>query len=94
MVESLFFYANGFLNASNVNVRAVPSLEGEKIFQLSNSQPVRIYLRSTNKMTIGNMTDYWYCVRRLDTESESEMKTGWIFGAFLNISQITFEVEK
>jgi formylglycine-generating enzyme required for sulfatase activity len=88
--ESAYYYANGVLNDSNVNIRAVPSVEGERLFQLSKGKPVRIYLRSSRKMTIGNMTDYWYCVRRLDTNDESEMATGWVFGAYLNISQIEF----
>jgi len=92
--ECTYYYANGFLSDSNVNVRDVPSLEGKKLFQLSNKQPVRIYLRSSKQMTIGNMTDYWYCVRRLDTESESEMATGWVFGAFLDIRQIEFKADK
>ena len=88
--EGTYYYANGVLNDSNVNARSIPSQKGERLFQLSKGQSVRIYSRSSNKMTIGNLTDYWYCVRKLDTTQESEMATGWIFGAYLNVNEIEF----
>jgi formylglycine-generating enzyme required for sulfatase activity len=86
--ESIYYYANGVLNDSNVNIRTLPSLDGRKLFQLSNGERVRIYARSSKRMIIGNMSDYWYCVRRLDTDQESEMSTGWIFGSYLDVSEI------
>lgn len=93
-MESTYFYSNAVLNDSRVNVREKPTLDGEKMFQLSKGQPVRIYLRSSKKMTIGDLTDYWYCVRKLDTTYESEMSTGWIFGAYLDLEEIDFDTGK
>lgn len=88
--ECIYFYADGIVNDTNVNIRAKPSLSGEKLFQFSDGEEVRVYARSTKKMTIKNMTDYWYCIRKLDTTYESEMSTGWIFGAYLTVKCIDF----
>ena len=89
--ESVYYYANGRVNDSNVNVRQAPSLNSMKMFQFQKGDRVRIYLRSNRKMSIGNTSEYWYCIRRLGTEKDAESSTGWIFGTYVDIEDIDFK---
>jgi hypothetical protein len=34
--------------------------------------------------------NYWYCVRLLDSEQESELDVGWVSEEYLNLMEIEF----
>ena len=41
-------------------------------------------------MIIGNLQNYWYLVRVLNSKDDRDMKSGWVFGAYLDLKDIDF----
>ncbi len=76
-------------DGSKVNVRSLPGTAGEVIgqFESVNNPAVFVSMKTDGTEEIDGITDSWYYVSELDSES-SEPKfegiEGWVFGAFLN----------
>lgn len=65
-----------------MRVRAAANLQGETRGHLEKYDRVEVLERSSEKMQIGEMNDYWYRVRRL-----YDGLTGWAYGYFLKREQ-------
>ncbi len=63
-----------------MRVRAVANLQGETLGYLEKGDRVEVLARSTEKMVVGEMNDYWYRVRRV-----SDDLTGWSYGYYLQL---------
>ncbi len=72
--------AFGVLNSDNVNFRSIPSLDGHKEGQLSSGDQIRLIERTSEKMRIGSMNDFWYKFYSLENNAH-----GWIYGHFIDI---------
>ena len=66
-----------YVNAQNLNMRAMPSRDSESLGRISHGQRVQLLVRYEEKETIDGAEDYWIMVRR-DSGDE-----GWVFGAYL-----------
>jgi hypothetical protein len=67
---------------SRVRVRSAGNLQADTRGYLEKGDRVEVLEKSAEKMKIGEMTDYWYRVRRL-----SDGLTGWSFGPYLEVEQ-------
>lgn len=65
---------------SRVRVRSAGTLQADTLGYLEKGDQVEILEQSQEKMQIGEMSDYWYRVRRL-----SDGLTGWAYGYFLKL---------
>jgi hypothetical protein len=63
---------------SRVRVRSAPNLQGETIGYLDKGDRVELLEESSARMKVGDMTDYWYRVRRI-----SDGLSGWTYGYYL-----------
>jgi hypothetical protein len=61
-----------------VRVRSAGDLQADTLGYLEKGDRVQVLETSAEKMTVGEMTDYWYRVQRL-----SDGLTGWSYGAYL-----------
>jgi len=64
-----------------VNVRTGPGIQYPVSHQVSYGEGVFVLQNSTNKTTVGAISDYWYQVETKDS------KTGWIFGQYLGTKE-------
>jgi len=69
----------GVFNDSNVRVREYPKLESVQLGKLNEGAVVRILEKSSEKMRIGDMNDYWYKIKT------KEGLIGWSYGHFINL---------
>lgn len=76
----------GTCNSSGLRVRSAPNLEGEIVTSIDEDETVEILDISRNKMTIGDMWDYWYQVRTNPADPDADHVEGWAYGYFLDIS--------
>ena len=78
----LFRPTTGVLTIGRVRVRQYPNLQAETFGYLEEGDNVEVLDRSGLEMTIGEMTDYWYRVRRMGDGLE-----GWAYGAFIDLAE-------
>jgi hypothetical protein len=75
----LFKPTTAVLNIDKVRIRENPNLEA-KIFDLLNKgDAVDVLDRSSLKVKIDNLEDWWYRVKTADG------RTGWVYGAYLTL---------
>ena len=71
----------GILNDSNVRIRAIPSLSGEQLGFLDKNDRVEILDKTSEKMQVLEMNDYWF---RMKT---AEGVSGWVYGYFIDVDK-------
>jgi hypothetical protein len=69
------------VNDSNVRIRREPTLTGTQVGKLQKGDTVTVLEKSSAKMKVGTMDDYWYRIRT-DTGLD-----GWSYGAFLDVGK-------
>jgi hypothetical protein len=67
---------------SRVRVRRAANLQGETVGSLEKGDRVQVLDKSADMMKVGDMTDYWYRVRRV-----SDGLSGWTYGYYLAAEQ-------
>ncbi|UCF96632.1 MAG: SH3 domain-containing protein [Spirochaetaceae bacterium] len=75
----LFTATRGVLNDNRVRVRAFPTLRAEILDHLEKGDRVEVLDRSGRRERIGEMSDYWYLVRKEDGP------VGWSYGHFIDL---------
>jgi len=65
------------VNDSDVRLRAIPSVLGQKLGLLQKGDKVAVLRRSATQFEIDGHRDYWYNVKT------GEQEIGWMFGEFL-----------
>ena len=76
----------GTCNSGGLRVRSAPNLEGTIVSSIDLDEEVEIIDISSHKMTIGDMWDYWYQVRKNPGDPDADHIEGWAYGYFLDIS--------
>ena len=78
VVSSLGFFAYGqTINDSNVRLRQFPNLSSAILDVLQINEPVKVYRKTPQKMTIGSDSFCWYYV-------QAKQKYGWIYGKYIS----------
>ena len=82
------------VNDEPLNVRNLPSIEGEKVGKLFKGNTVYVTGFSDNKETIDGYNGYWVKVSTYNEEYEYwEMKQQWVFSKYLDLEP-SLEVSK
>lgn len=83
-------YANGsfcLVNSQGVNVRSLPSLEGDEIARLDQWTSVQVLDSTSVAETIDGLgTGYWYNIS-FHMDGDQESTDGWLFGLFLSLDE-------
>jgi hypothetical protein len=72
---------------SRVRIRENPNLEAQTFGHLERGDELEVTDRSGIKVKIGEMTDWWYRIRR-----KSDGLEGWAYGAFLKLASYQGEL--
>jgi uncharacterized protein YgiM (DUF1202 family) len=76
----------GIINDNNLRVRSEPDTSAEILGLLNQYDYVTIIDITENKTKVNNTENYWYKI------ITSEETTGWIFGEYVNLMQISKEI--
>ncbi len=87
--ECIFFYANAEAE-DKILLYEKPSASSSSIKIIDRNAMVRVYFKTFKKINQGMNENYWYCVRLLDSEQESELDVGWVSEEYLNLMEIEF----
>lgn len=88
----VYYYADAVLKVSDVYLYEMPDKQSKKVYSINKIDDLRVYFKTLNKLKDEDKQEnYWYCVRRKNTDYENEMFTGWISGEYLKIIDIIIE---
>jgi hypothetical protein len=76
-----FHEKTGVLNDSNARVREFPNLDARVLGTLQKGSKVVVVDRSSLKVQIGALNDYWYSIK---TPTDIE---GWLYGAYVDLAK-------
>jgi len=78
-LQTDYFVSSGRITANKLRMRDLPNKNGNIIKELPIGLDVIIFMRTKNKMTLGEYSDYWYYLKIGDSTY------GWAYGAFIEI---------